>query len=75
MILLPKTGYDEAMALAEELRAAIEEEPFETIGHITVSFGVALMQTQDDEASLQKRADNALYQAKKKGRNCVEFCF
>jgi|GEM_PF-1599298 len=74
MILLPKSGYDDAMRLAEELRRAVESEPFDTIGHITISFGVAVMEIDDDEASLQQRADKALYIAKKKGRNRVEFC-
>lgn len=74
MILLPKSGYEDAMKLAEELRRAIESEPFDTIGHITISFGVAVMEPNDDEASLQKRADKALYMAKNQGRNCVAFC-
>lgn len=74
MILLPKSDYDDTMKLAEDLRSVIENESFETIGHITISFGVALMQPSDDECSLLKRADQALYAAKNKGRNCVEFC-
>jgi diguanylate cyclase (GGDEF)-like protein len=74
MILLPKSGYDDAMKLAEDLRSCIESEVFNTIGHITISFGVAVMESDDDEASLQKRADKALYMAKHKGRNRVAFC-
>lgn len=74
MILLPKSGYDEAMKLAEDLRACVEREPFETIGHITISFGVAVMEADDDEASLLQRADKALYKAKHQGRNRVVFC-
>lgn len=74
MILLPKSGYDEAMKLAEDLRRAIESEVFDTIEHITISFGVAVMEPDDDEASLQQRADKALYKAKNEGRNRVVFC-
>ncbi|HEX5329203.1 diguanylate cyclase [Sulfuricurvum sp.] len=74
MILLPKNDFDEAMTLAEDLRCAIENALFDTIGNITISFGVAVMQEGDDEALLLKRADQALYMAKEKGRNRVEFC-
>lgn len=73
MILLPKSGYDEAMKLAEDLRRAIEHEAFEEIGHLTISFGVAVMNSDDDESSLQQRADKALYKAKNQGRNRVAF--
>ncbi len=75
MILLPKHDFDDAMKLAEDLREAIENEVFEAVGHITISFGVAILQPDDDdEVSLLKRADNALYMAKENGRNCVRFC-
>ncbi|ADR33951.1 diguanylate cyclase [Sulfuricurvum kujiense DSM 16994] len=74
MILLPKSGYDDAMKLAEDLRSCIENEVFEAVGHITISFGVAVMEPNDDEASFQQRADKALYMAKNQGRNCVAFC-
>lgn len=73
-ILLPKIDFDDAMKLAEDLRVAVENEYFETIGYITISFGVAVMQAGDDEISLFKRADKALYTAKNSGRNRVEFC-
>ncbi len=74
MVLLPKSDYDDAMKLAEDLRSVVENESFETIGYITISFGVTVMQPSDDECSLLKRADKALYMAKNNGRNRVEFC-
>jgi diguanylate cyclase (GGDEF)-like protein len=74
MILLPKSDSDDAIKLSEELRQAIENEPFEPIGHITISFGVASMKSSDDENSLLDRADKALYTAKNNGRNRVEYC-
>lgn len=74
MILLPKTSLDDAMELAEDLRRAVEEEVFDSVGHITISFGVALMEPEDEGCDLLKRADKALYTAKHNGRNRVEYC-
>jgi diguanylate cyclase (GGDEF)-like protein len=71
-VLLPSTTEDEAYAIAERLRAAIEAMPpadLVTDGTtVTVSLGVA--STSDTDApSLQRRADEALYRAKDEGRN------
>jgi len=57
--------------LAEKLRKLIEDYNFSGIGQVTCSFGVAEYRAGDDEESLVKRADNNLYRAKEKGRNCV----
>lgn len=75
MVLLPDTGSDEALALAERLRQAIEAEVVHHGGRevrVTVSAGVATMTAADAsaEAALY-RADDALYQAKAQGRNRV----
>ena len=45
------------------------------VGRITSSFGVAELHASDDEEELIKRADTALYKAKKNGRNRVEVSF
>jgi PleD family two-component response regulator len=42
------------------------------VGHISASFGVTQYIEGDTEASLINRADDALYKAKKNGRNRVE---
>jgi diguanylate cyclase (GGDEF)-like protein len=42
------------------------------VNKITVSFGVTAFEPEDDLDSLLKRVDNALYLAKKQGRNRVE---
>lgn len=74
MIILPKSNSKDALRLAEELRLAIEKEHFQEVGHITVSFGVASMKTDDNEDSFLKRVDTGLYSAKENGRNRVEYC-
>jgi diguanylate cyclase (GGDEF)-like protein len=68
-VLLSNTTTDEALRMAERLRAGIESLP---IG-LTVSCGVASLTPTDPEGSnaLIDRADRALYAAKAAGRNCV----
>jgi diguanylate cyclase (GGDEF)-like protein len=75
-ILLPATGLDKIYPAAERLRQQIEELRIETeLGDIqvTVSLGVVEMDAQKDENvdDLIRRADTALYAAKKAGRNRV----
>ncbi|RFF27352.1 MULTISPECIES: GGDEF domain-containing protein [unclassified Wenzhouxiangella] len=74
LILLPATGRDEAMAVAEKIRSIIAESPLHCDGHevpVTISFGVAAFNGESDVADLIKRADAAMYRAKRKGRNRV----
>ena len=79
--LLPDTDEAGALATAERVRAGIEalQIPHEcsTRGHVTISIGasVALPSIGEREAGLLKAADVALYEAKRAGRNRVEFAF
>ena len=61
-----------APELAEVIRADVEDLRFE-VGDlkVTVSLGVAEAGEDRDDVSLVRRADAALYRAKKEGRNCV----
>ena len=75
-VVLPETGLEAALHIAERVRAAVEQASF-VFHHsapirFTVSIGVALLQVGDSLDSLLARADNALYQAKHAGRNRVE---
>ena len=73
IILAPATDIAGARVHAERLRNDIEHHRFSEISHLTCSFGVAEYQPDaDDVTSLFKRADTALYNAKKLGRNRVE---
>jgi len=75
IILAPATDIAGARVHAERLRNDIEHHRFNEISHLTCSFGVAEYQPDaDDVTSLFKRADTALYNAKKLGRNRVESC-
>lgn len=71
MILLRETPIDAAMALAEAVRAKIADAPFEVVGTVSASFGVAEWNHDEDAHALINRADRALYQAKERGRNRV----
>ena len=75
-ILLPETGIEAGLQIAERLRAAVEQERFvfhhSAPIHFTVSIGVSLLQAGDSLDSLMARADDALYRAKHAGRNRVE---
>ena len=75
IILFPATPIEEAVEVAEGLRAAIERRVFEHDGQsfqVTISQGIA--QWPRDGESVEQiiaAADGALYAAKAAGRNCV----
>ena len=73
LIIAPDTKKDDLIYLAEKLRKIIEEEKIEIIGNKTCSFGVTIANIEDTEDSIIERADSALYFAKNRGRNKVEF--
>ncbi len=74
LIVLPHTLQSQAVILAEKLRKKIETHQFGVVVHKTASFGVCAF---SDETSIEKlidKADKALYEAKKSGRNKVVSC-
>jgi diguanylate cyclase (GGDEF)-like protein len=71
MLICPETEPDDTLQLAEKLRKAIEEKIFATVGHQTASFGFASYRKEDKANDIVKRADDALYNAKERGRNRV----
>lgn len=69
VLILPHTTKDKAYILTQKLRMLIENH--KQIVPITMSFGVVQYEKGDDEESIFKRADKALYRAKDTGRNKV----
>jgi len=76
-ILLPDTPVDGAMKLANDIRLAFEgldlkkKSTGESLGKITLSFGVATYREGEAVDDFINRADEALYQSKETGRNKV----
>lgn len=76
-IILPEATLQVAIDRAERIRRGIEQMKLEhagkPLGTVTASFGIALFPTHaDNEEALLKAADEALYLAKRTGRNRVE---
>ena len=77
VVVMPDTDIGVAATVAERLRRCIASEPFRInqTSHTveaTISVGIAAMHSADDKAAdILKRADQALYRAKRDGRNRV----
>lgn len=77
-IILPETGKEAALTVAERIRECISDQPFpnkdtQPGGNLTISLGVATFPLDaNDVKGLVDMADSALYRAKEGGRNRVE---
>jgi diguanylate cyclase (GGDEF)-like protein/hemerythrin-like metal-binding protein len=69
LLLLPHTGLGSAIELAERARRTIESTAFAGVGNVTISLGAAEWFRTEPLADWIKRADMALYLAKREGRN------
>jgi len=72
LIICPETNQAGAQKLAEHLRKKISQSAFDITDSQTASFGVTSYQSDDQEQDIVARADQALYKAKRNGRNRVE---
>lgn len=79
-VILPELNLDNAVAVAERLRKAVEDAVFTFMdkkldGKVTVSIGLAALTGGDDQTlkELVKKADDALYRSKRNGRNQVSY--
>jgi len=78
VVLMPDTDWRQAQGVAERVRQAVAEKDFATSNSrplaLTVSVGLALNESDLDTPEVMlKRADVALYRAKREGRNRVVF--
>ncbi|WP_031435072.1 GGDEF domain-containing protein [Methylomarinum vadi] len=78
-VVMPNTHLEEALAIAEQIRIALasnqlkQKDNGRSIGKVTVSIGATSLKIDDSPESFIARADNALYTAKKSGRNKVVY--
>lgn len=71
VVLLAGTPFEPAEEVGERLRAAVRGAPLAEGVVTTVSVGTASYRAGDDAAALLARADAALYEAKRRGRDRV----
>lgn len=77
---LPETDLSSALRVFDKLRSTVENSAItyeEHTIHVTMSAGLATSTLQDDDTpayhQLMRKADEALYQAKRDGRNCIRY--
>jgi two-component system, cell cycle response regulator len=76
VVIMPDTSLETGCHVAERLRECVAAEPFQVNARdrlvVTTSVGLAMLERTDDTPdTIFKRADNALYVAKREGRNRV----
>ena len=75
LLLLPETGEEETLVVAENLRMLVERARFEgDVPAVTISIGVSERGMNENTDDWIRKADQALYQAKELGRNRVVSC-
>lgn len=75
LVILPQTTREDAVQVAERIREQVEDLIFDDKNlRITISIGVTSYRNENErESEFLARADHLLYQAKRNGRNRVEF--
>ncbi len=72
IIVIRHSTLEDTVKKAENLRKILEEFKAQSIPSVTASFGVTMLKAGDSAKTILKRADIALYKAKKCGRNQVQ---
>jgi diguanylate cyclase (GGDEF)-like protein len=72
VVIIPEISSGNSLNIAEKIRKQIESDSLKKTGiKVTVSIGSATKKKNDTPESLIKKADKALYEAKKSGKNRV----
>jgi len=70
-VILPEAGIDEAQLFYTRLRDHIAATPIEPVGQVSLSCGIAELEGQEDATTFFRRADDALFRAKRAGKGQV----
>jgi polar amino acid transport system substrate-binding protein len=73
LIIVPQSNKSSLLEYAKNLKDKVDSTQFNTIGHLTVSIGITLYKVKESTENVVERADNALYSAKKNGRNMIYY--
>lgn len=74
LIVAKQTQLEDGMGFAQRLCGTVNRSPVDIVGSITVSIGIACNTGSSTLEEVIRQADQALYLAKKNGRNRVESC-
>ncbi|MDG4812645.1 diguanylate cyclase [Hydrogenovibrio sp. 3SP14C1] len=73
VVIMPETSLENALIISERIRTSVEQISSKEVPEkITISLGLVELHDWDNLQSFYKRADEALYKAKEKGRNRIE---
>jgi diguanylate cyclase (GGDEF)-like protein len=70
-LITSRTKEEQLLKFTEHLKNFLSKLKLTKIGHLTGSFGIAISKPNETPEDIVLRADQALYQAKSKGRNTV----
>lgn len=71
LLILPDTSLDGAVSIVNALQNTLAESRFTRDIKISLSFGIASTANDKDVELQLRRADDALYDAKRRGRDCL----
>lgn len=72
LVLLSNTALDNAHKAAQKLAESVSKHHFTQVGSLSCSFGITHLQKTDSVSTFISRVDEALYQAKAAGRDCIK---
>lgn len=70
LLIFPDTSRDGAVSIVKDLQGVLANTTFAQGINITLSFGISSTAHDRDAEQQLRRADDALYEAKRQGRNC-----
>jgi diguanylate cyclase (GGDEF)-like protein len=70
-LLVTVTDNGDVQKLAEKLHWVVGAHRFDHVGNITVSIGITYFRDGDTQETIYARTDEAMYEAKRRGRNCI----